>query len=137
MTRRLSVLVFLAVLATVGTGALLIARERARTEPEVTPPVASGLALITVRTGGGSVPVVVGSTGFGTSGALVVPPAAPATFSCRWSSDDVPGISSMLGERCSSHASATDITVAPSSSATVDSADDWSGVNPPSGKYGT
>ena len=74
MTRRLSVLVFLAVLATVGTGALLIARERARTEPEVTPPVASGLALITVRTGGGSVPVVVGSTGFGTSGALVVPP---------------------------------------------------------------
>ena len=56
MTRRLSVLVFLAVLATVGTGALLIARERARTEPEVTPPAASGLALLTVRTGGGSVP---------------------------------------------------------------------------------
>jgi hypothetical protein len=76
VTRRLSVLVFLAVLATVGTGALLIARERARTEPEVTPPVAPGLALLTVRTGGGSVPVVVGSTGFGTSGALVVPPAA-------------------------------------------------------------
>jgi hypothetical protein len=76
VTRRLSVLVFLAVLATVGTGALLIARERARTEAEVTPPAASGLALLTVRTGGGSVPVVVGSTGFGTSGALVVPPAA-------------------------------------------------------------
>ena len=76
MTRRLSVLVFVAVLATVGTGALLIARERARTEPEVTPPAASGLALLTVRTDGGSVPVVVGSTGFGTSGALVVPPAA-------------------------------------------------------------
>ena len=36
MTRRLSVLVLLAVLATVGTGALLIARERASTEPEVT-----------------------------------------------------------------------------------------------------
>lgn len=76
MTRRLSVLVLLALLATVGTGALLIARERARTEPEVTPPVASGLALLTIRTGVGSVPVVVGSTGFGTSGALVVPPAA-------------------------------------------------------------
>ena len=76
MTRRLSVLVLLAVLATVGTGALLIARERARIEPEVTPPAASGLALLTVRTDGGSVPVVVGSTGFGTSGALVMPPAA-------------------------------------------------------------
>jgi len=76
VTRRLSVLVFVAVLATVGTGALLIARERARTEPEVTPPAASGLALLTVRTDGGSVPVVVGSAGFGRSGALVVPPAA-------------------------------------------------------------
>jgi len=76
VTRRLSVLVLLAVLATVGTGALLIARERASTEPEVTPPAASGLALLTVRTDGGSVPVVVGSKGFGTSGALVVPPAA-------------------------------------------------------------
>lgn len=76
MTRRLSVLVFVVVLATAGTGALLIARERARTEPEVAPPAASGLALITVRTHGGSVPVVVGSAGFGTSGALVVPPAA-------------------------------------------------------------
>ncbi len=63
-------------LATAGTGALLIARERARTEPEVTPPSPSGLTLLVVRTDGGSVPVVVGSTGFGTSGALVVPPAA-------------------------------------------------------------
>ncbi|HJY32928.1 MAG TPA: hypothetical protein VJ573_08515, partial [Actinomycetota bacterium] len=73
MTRRLPVLVFVAVLATAGTGALLIARERARTEPEVTPSSPSGLALLVVRTDGGSVPVVVGSTGFGTSGALVVP----------------------------------------------------------------
>ncbi len=76
MTRRLSVLVFVAVLATVGTGALLIARERARTEPGVTPPATSGLAVLVVRTDRGSVPVVVGSTGFGRSGALVVPPAA-------------------------------------------------------------
>jgi len=76
VTRRLPVLVLVAVLATAGTGALLIARERARTEPEVTPPAASGLALLVVRIDGGSVPVVVGSTGFGMSGALVVPPAA-------------------------------------------------------------
>ena len=75
MTRRLPVLVLVAVLATAGTGALLIARERARTEPEVTPPAPSGLALLVVRTDGGSMPVVVGSTGFGASGALVVPPA--------------------------------------------------------------
>jgi LytR cell envelope-related transcriptional attenuator len=76
VTRRLPVLVLVAVLATAGTGALLIARERARTEPEVTPPSPSGLTLLVVRTDGGLVPVVVGSTGFGTSGALVVPPAA-------------------------------------------------------------
>jgi len=76
VTRRLPVLLLVAVLATAGTGALLIARERARTEPEVTPPAPSGLALLAVRADGGSLPVVVGSTGFGTSGALVVPPAA-------------------------------------------------------------
>jgi LytR cell envelope-related transcriptional attenuator len=76
VTRRLPVLVLVAVLATAGTGALLIARERARTEPEVTPPAPSGLALLVVRADGGSLPVVVGGTGFGTSGALVVPPAA-------------------------------------------------------------
>lgn len=76
MTRRLPVVVLIAVLATAATSALLIARERARTEPEVTPPASSGLALLVVRTDAGSLPVVVGSTGFGTSGALVVPPAA-------------------------------------------------------------
>jgi LytR cell envelope-related transcriptional attenuator len=76
LTRRLSVLVLVTVLATAATSAILIARERASTEPEVTPPSPSGLALLVVRTDGGSLPVVVGSTGFDTSGALVVPPAA-------------------------------------------------------------
>jgi LytR cell envelope-related transcriptional attenuator len=76
LTRRLPVVVLIAVLATAATSALLIARERARTEPEVTRPASSGLALLVVRTDAGSLPVVVGSTGFGTSGALVVPPAA-------------------------------------------------------------
>jgi LytR cell envelope-related transcriptional attenuator len=76
VTRRLTLLVLVAVLATAGTAALLIARERARTEPEVTPPTAVGLALLIVTTDGGPLPVVIGSTGFGTSGALVVPPDA-------------------------------------------------------------
>ena len=39
--------------------------------------------------------------------------SAAARFSRRWSSDDVPGISRMLGARCSSQASATCIGVAP------------------------
>jgi hypothetical protein len=76
VTRRLAVLVFVAALATAGMGVLLIARERARTAPEVTPPAAAGLALLVVTTDAGPLPVVVGSTGFGTSGALVVPPDA-------------------------------------------------------------
>jgi hypothetical protein len=76
VTRRLTLLVLVAVLATAGTGALLVARERARTEPEVTPPAASGLALVVVRTEHGPLPAVVGSTGFGTTGALVIPPGA-------------------------------------------------------------
>ena len=76
MTRRLAVLVFVAALATAGMGVLLIARERARTDTEVTPPAAAGLALLVVTTDGGRLPLVVGSTGFGTVGALVVPPEA-------------------------------------------------------------
>ena len=59
-----------------------------------------------------------------------------ARFSRRCSTDDVPGISRMLGARCSSHASATCIGVAPSSFATSDSAVDCSGVKPPTGKNG-
>src|SRR6516164_5061732 len=59
-----------------------------------------------------------------------------ARFSRRWATDDVPGISRMLGERCSSHASATCIGVPPSRPATSDRVDDCSGVTPPSGKNG-
>ena len=70
-----------------------------------------------------------------TSGGSVNRPAA--RFSRRWVSDDVPGISRMLGARCSSHASATCIGVAPRDAATSFSTDDCSGVNPPSGKNGT
>ena len=74
MTRRLTLLVLVAVLATAGTGAFLVARERARTEPEPTAPAASGLALVVVRTELGPLPAVVGTTGFRTTGALVIPP---------------------------------------------------------------
>jgi hypothetical protein len=72
--RRLSILVFVAVLVTAGTAALLVVRERARSEPEPAPPRAKGLALVTVRTDDALLPVVVGSTGFGETGALVIPP---------------------------------------------------------------
>ena len=76
MTRRLSVLLVVAVLATAGTGALLIARERAANAPEPMTPTAAGLALVTVRTEDALLPAVVGSTGFGRTGALVIPPSA-------------------------------------------------------------
>ena len=59
---------------------------------------------------------------------------ALATFSRRCATDDVPGISSRLGDRCSSQASATAIGVAPSRAATAFSSSDCSGLNPPSGK---
>jgi hypothetical protein len=62
---------------------------------------------------------------------------APTTFSRRCAVDDVPGISRMFGDRCSSQASATDIGAALSRAATPESAPDWSGVKPPSGKNGT
>jgi hypothetical protein len=75
VTRRLTLLVLVAVLATAGTGALLVARERSRTTEEPTPPTTTGLALLVVGTQNGALPAVVGSTGFGTTGALVVPPA--------------------------------------------------------------
>jgi LytR cell envelope-related transcriptional attenuator len=76
VTRRLSVLLVVAVLATAGTGALLIARERAANAPEPTTPTAAGLALVTVRTDDALLPAVVGSTGFGRTGAVVIPPSA-------------------------------------------------------------
>ena len=76
MTRRLTLLVLVAALATAGTGALLVARERARSAPAPRAPHASGLALVVVRTDRGPLPAVVGSTGFGTNGALVIPPSA-------------------------------------------------------------
>jgi hypothetical protein len=76
MTRRLSIPLFVAVLATVGTGALLVVRERAQSEPAPAMPDATGLALVTVRTDDALLPAVVGSTGFGETGALVIPPSS-------------------------------------------------------------
>ena len=51
--------------------------------------------------------------------------------------NDLPGINRIFCDRCNSQASATCIGVAPSRLATFESVDDWSGVNPPSGKNGT
>ncbi len=46
-------------------------------------------------------------------------------------------MSRMFGDRCSSQARATDIGVASSRAATAESAEDCSGLKPPSGKKGT
>ena len=63
--------------------------------------------------------------------------SAALRFTCRCATDDVRGINRMLGERCSSHACATCVDVAPKIFATSSSADDYNGVNPPSEKNGT
>src|SRR5215510_8072754 len=84
---------------------------------------------------GASAVAAIPSNSSRTCGESVNCPAA--RFSRRWATDDVPGINRMLGERFSNHASATCIGVAPSRPATSDRVDDCSGVNPPSGKYGT
>ncbi|HET8526463.1 MAG TPA: LytR C-terminal domain-containing protein [Actinomycetota bacterium] len=75
MTRRLSILLFVAVLATAGTGAMLIVRERAGSSPQPVTPTATGLALVTVATHDALLPALVGSTGSGKAGAVVVPPS--------------------------------------------------------------
>src|SRR6266481_7873047 len=49
---------------------------------------------------------------------------APATFSRRWATDEVPGISKMFGDRCRSHARATAMRGAPRRSATEESVSD-------------
>lgn len=49
---------------------------------------------------------------------------APTMFWRRCAVDDVPGMSRMFGDRCSSQASATDIGVAPDRVATAESAED-------------
>jgi len=58
-------------------------------------------------------------------------------FSRRWAADEVPGISMMFSECCSSQDRATAVGVAPSRLATGSSTSDCSGEKPPSGKYGT
>jgi hypothetical protein len=63
--------------------------------------------------------------------------AAAARFSLKWFSEDAPGMSRILGERWSKHASATCIGVACKEPAIRSSTDDCNGVNPPNGKNGT
>lgn len=75
MTRRLTALIIAVAVTTAGTGVLLIARERARTETSSAPAASPGLALIVFSSHEGSLPVVVGTTGSGSRGALVIPPA--------------------------------------------------------------
>lgn len=79
MTRRSVVLLVAAAVAVTATGIALVARERVPTTARDDAPHASGLVLLVVQTDDGSLPVVVGRTGFGRAGALVVPPRAVVT----------------------------------------------------------
>src|SRR2546425_5803145 len=59
-----------------------------------------------------------------------------AIFSRRCATEEVPGMSRIVAECCSSHASATCRGDAPSRAATASSTADCNGVNPPRGKKG-
>jgi LytR cell envelope-related transcriptional attenuator len=79
VTRRSVLLLLAAAIAVTAAAVALVARERDRTTPRDDAPPASGLVLLVVRTDDGSLPVVVGRTGFGKAGALVLPPRAVVT----------------------------------------------------------
>lgn len=80
MTRRLALVSVLAVLVTVATGALVISRSdqadrvRSRPQPDI------GLALLVVTTEAEPLAAIVGGTGFGQTGAIVLPPRAVVTI---------------------------------------------------------
>jgi hypothetical protein len=66
-------------LAVVPVAMLAVSRDRAPTSVRPVPPAASGLALLVTETKHGPLAVVVGSTGFGAPGMLVLPPETVVT----------------------------------------------------------
>ena len=62
--------------------------------------------------------------------------AAAATFSSRWTTDPVPGIGSIWGERARSHAIATCTGLTPCRAATACTASPSPGCCPPTGAHG-
>jgi LytR cell envelope-related transcriptional attenuator len=79
MTRRLVGLAIVVVLAIVSTGVLLASRDRVPTTVRPAPPQTSGLTLLVVNTDRGPLAAVVGGTGFGEPGTLVLPLSAVVT----------------------------------------------------------
>ena len=80
MTRRLALLLVVAMLAAASAGILLATRATDRPEARAPAPGVSGLSLLVVRTDAGPLAALVGSTGFGKAGALVLPPEAAVTI---------------------------------------------------------
>jgi hypothetical protein len=78
MTRRLWPLALVGVVALVAT-AVVVATRRDAPTPRVQAPEVSGLHLVVFRLEDASLGAVVGSTGFGRTGTLVVPPEALVT----------------------------------------------------------
>jgi hypothetical protein len=73
VNRRLWGLALVGVLAVVSTAVLVASRDRAPTTVRPVPPQASGLTMLVVNTEQGPLAAVVGSTGFGVPGTLVLP----------------------------------------------------------------
>ncbi|MCI0632904.1 MAG: LytR C-terminal domain-containing protein [Actinobacteria bacterium] len=80
MTRRLALVSVLAVLVTVATGALVISRSDEADPVRNRPQPDAELALLVVTTETEPLAAVVGGTGFGQVGAIVVPPRAAVTI---------------------------------------------------------
>jgi LytR cell envelope-related transcriptional attenuator len=80
MTRRLAVLLLVAIAAAASAGLLLATRSNDPTAVRDAAPGASGLSLLVVRTAAGPLAALAGSTGFGRAGALVLPPEASLTI---------------------------------------------------------
>ncbi len=80
MTRRLALVSVLAVLVTVATGALVISRSDEAEPVTDRPQPSTGLSLLVVTTETEPLAAIVGGTGFGRTGALVLPPSAVVTI---------------------------------------------------------
>jgi LytR cell envelope-related transcriptional attenuator len=80
VTRRLALLLVVAMAAAASVGVLLATRATDPSTPRDPAQGVSGLSLLVVRTDAGPLAAVAGSTGFGRSGALVLPPEAALTI---------------------------------------------------------
>ncbi len=80
VTRRLAVLLVVAMLAAASIGILLVARGTEPSTVRARSPETAGLSLLVVETASGPLAALVGSTGFGRHGALVIPPEAVVTI---------------------------------------------------------